>query len=332
MVSRKKKSLQEIGYVIVLLAAIFILFQWYTVQNSHRMEERNKNYAEDSARLMATKINEELKNAQNTIDIYAYFTGKSMAGSGIDAKALGEIEENSMLFDAVLFTDRDGTDYISDGRTADVTGREFYIRGIEGERGISLIFDPYFFNEVMACFYAPVYSEGEIIGVLRGAYLAEEYLKSMLSTTYFGEAADVYLCMPDGRVIASSTDMALEGDLLDILTESGVIDTGTAGKVKGVFESGGEGSFICDSKSKTDNICVMYLPDHKYVMVQTFPKSVTRMMIRAENLVGIRLEIMLGILFAIYIAALLFRAGRAKKILERINREMSYIIDGINTL
>ena len=55
-------------------------------------------------------------------------------------------------------------------------------------------------------------------------------------------------------------------------------------------------------------------------------------MIRDENAVGIRLEIMLLLLFAAYIIALLIQSRREKKTLEHDNREMSYIISGMNTL
>ena len=184
----------------------------------------------------------------------------------------------------------------------------------------------------MVSFYAPVRFHNEIIGVLRGTYLAEEYLKDMLTTTYFGEAADVYLCMPNGRIIASSNDSEGEGDLIDMLVQTGVIDPKTAGGARSIFENGGEGAFICDSDSKTDNICVINLPKSEFVLVQTFPKNVTQRMIRDENLVGIRLEIMLIGLFVIYIITLVIRAGRERKLLEDENREMGYIINGVTTL
>ena len=64
----RKKYLHEIIYVLFLIAAIIVLFFWYTTQNSTRMEERNKNYAADSARLMAVQINDDLNNALNLID------------------------------------------------------------------------------------------------------------------------------------------------------------------------------------------------------------------------------------------------------------------------
>lgn len=328
---KRKKLLQDIIYVIFLLTAIVILFCWYTAQNSKRMIERNKNYAIDSARMKTGQIDEELSNALSRIYTYAYFVGEGLTEPVVTAQMLEQMEENSQ-FDALMFTDADGNDYASDGRTADVSTRDFYLNGMKGENGISIIFDSYFFDETMVNFYAPVRYKDEIIGVLRGAFLAEEYLKNMLTTTYFEEKAGVYLCMPDGRVIASSDEIGYTGNLIDLLEKNGVIDGNTAKDAKGIFEKGGEGAFVCDSSSKTDNICVTYLPKNKYVLVQTFPKNVTQNMIRDENLVGIRLETMLLILFAIYIMTLLIRADRNKKLLEKENREMGYIISGVNTL
>lgn len=329
---KKKRFLWQIVYVLFLVAAIVVLFYWYMDQNSRRMEERNKNYAADSAKMKAAQVNDELNNALSRINAYSYFTGVSLSEPMIDPQMLKEMEESTQ-FDAVIFTDLDGIDHASDGRTVDVVDREFYTDGIEGNDGISIIYDPRFFDEIMVCFYTPVYYEEEIIGVLRGAYLAEEYLQDMLDTTYFGESASVFLCASDGKVIASSGNSTIyEGNLLEILQENGVIDEKAAADVRTVFENGGEGAFICDSHSKTDNICVRYLQDQKFVLVQTFPKSVTQRMIRDENLVGIRLEMMLIALFAIYIVALIIRGRRNRELLERENVEMGYIINGVNTL
>ncbi|MDE7271446.1 MAG: response regulator [Lachnospiraceae bacterium] len=327
----RKKSIQEVIYVIVLLIAMMILLHWYTTQNSVRMEERNKNYAADSARQTTTRINEKMNNALELIHTYAHFVSEGLKEPVIDEQLLKEIEQNA-LFDAVLFTDSDGMNHTSDGRTSDASERDYYQNGMRGESGIAVILDSYFFNETMVSFYAPVRYNGEIIGVLRGSYLAEEYLKDMLSTTYFGEAADVYLCMANGRAIASSNGNIYEENLIDTLVENGVIDSATARDTAGIFEHGGEGAFICDADSKTDNICVMHLTNSDFVLVQTFPKNVTQSMIRVENLLGIQLEAMLIGLFVIYIIALLVRAKREKMLLEKENREMGYIISGITTL
>ena len=328
---KRKKSLQDVLIVVFLLVAVVILFCWFTTQNSVRMEERNKNYASDSARQTMTRINEEMNNGLALITTYAYFVGEGLSTPVIDERLLQEIEHNA-LFDAVLFTDPSGTNHTSDGRTSDASDRDYYQNGMRGESGIAIILDSFFFNETMVSFYAPVRYQGEIIGVLRGSYLAEEYLKDMLTTSYFGEAADVYLCMSNGRAIASSDGNIYEEDLIDTLVQNKVIDSQAAKEAKGIFAHGGEGSFICKQGYKTDNICATHLLDHDFVLVQTFPKSVTQRMIRDENIVGIQLEVMLIILFVIYIITLIIRAGREKKLLESENREMGYIIQGVMTL
>ena len=148
----KRKPIQQITYVVLLLIAIVILFQWYTTQNSKRMEERNKSYAADSARQMASHINEELNNALNLINTYAYFIGESLTEPTITPQMLKEMEDNAM-FDALLFTGLDGMNYVSDGRTSDASGRDYYIHGVQGESGISVVFDSAFYDETMLCFY-----------------------------------------------------------------------------------------------------------------------------------------------------------------------------------
>ncbi|MCM1105358.1 MAG: response regulator [Blautia sp.] len=328
---KRKISLQVVIFVVFLFAAIILLFFRFTSQNSRRTEEQNRIYAADSARLKAEHIDNELSNALSQINIYAYFVGESLTEPTVTADMLGTMEEHSQ-FDAIMFTDIDGTDATSDGRTAEMAWRHFYTDGIAGNSDIEIVFDPHFFDETMACFYAPVRYEGNIIGVLRGAFLAEEYLKNMLSTSYFGEDAQVFLCAPDGRVIASSNGGSYDQNLLDNLTQTGVIDEATASHAQGIFENGGTETFICDSSSDIDNICVTYLPNNNYVLVQTFPKNVTQHMIAEENMAGIQLEIMLIVLFAIYIVIIVLHSVRKRRKLEKENREMGYITAGVNTL
>lgn len=327
----KKKPVQQVVYVSLLLVAVVVLFQWYTVQNKARMEERNKNYAADSAHMKVSQINNEFKNALNLIKANTFFLEKSLSSPVITSSMLKEMEEKS-IFDALLFTDLEGNNYTSDGRITDARERDYYLNGIKGQSGTAIVFNSSLYGKTMVSFYTPIHYNGELIGVFRGAYMAEKYLQKMLSTTYFGEKADVFICMPDGRVIANSNNRVYDKDLVATLEETGVIDHDTAVKTRDIFDNGGDGAFLCTSESKTDNICVMNFSDNDFVFVQTFPKSVTQKMIRDENLVGIRFESMLVVLFVIYIISLLIRAGHEKKLLEKENREMGYIISGVNTL
>ncbi|MCI8598764.1 MAG: response regulator [Lachnospiraceae bacterium] len=327
----KKKTLHSIIPVLLLLVAMIILFWWYTAQNSKRIENQNLNYAADSAKQAAARIESEFTNALNRISTYSYFLGESLSEPKVTSKKLEEMSENS-LFDAFHFTDVDGVNLSVDGQTFDAANEDYYINGMKGESGIAIVFKSDKTDETMVSFYAPLYYQGEIMGVLRGVYSVKEYLHNILTTNYFGENADVYLCMQDGTIIASSDMVEYEKNLFDTLFESGVINERTTGNVRDIFENGGSGAFICGSSDKTDNICVINLPDNEYVFVQTFPKSVTQKMIDNANRTGVMLEILLIVLFFLYISYLLIQANHRRKVLEQENREMGYIIGGVNTL
>ena len=240
---QKRRLTQEIAYIIFMVVAGIFIFYWYIGQNRDRILERNKTYAADSARQTKLQIDETLNNALSRINTYAYFLGEGLSEPEITQEMLQEIEDNS-LFDAVMFTDAKGIDHATDGRTCDISWRPFFLSGMKGESDSIVLFDSHFFDETMVCFYTPVYYKGEIIGVLRGTYMAERYLQDMLAVTYFGEPAGVYLCVPDGSIIASSAGEVLSGNLIDMLTGTNVIDENTAVKVRNIFKNGGEGTFM----------------------------------------------------------------------------------------
>ena len=49
-------------------------------------------------------------------------------------------------------------------------------------------------GRMMTVSYAPILYQDEPVGVILGLYLAEDYLKSMLSASYFDTPADGLLC------------------------------------------------------------------------------------------------------------------------------------------
>ena len=330
---RGKKVLQLIVFSLPLVLIVFLLFNVYTVQNHARIAEQNKNYAEDSMRQKTKQVAGELESGGRIINAYAYFFNDSLTGDTIRPQTLAEIERNS-IFDTVRFTDAEGVTHLSDGRTVNSSDRDYYARGMAGESGISVIFDERLTDEATRLvFYAPVRMDGEIVGIIRGSYVAEQYLKEILRTTYFGEPSTIWLCRADGRVIASSDDVEYgEGHLLDILQSSDLIGARTVEAAKAVFENGGEGAFICEENSKTDNLCVSYVPGYDYVMVQLFPPSVTQKMIKGANAAGVRLETALLILFAIYFIFAIVRAAKERKKLEAENSRINYVLQGLNTL
>ncbi len=329
--SKKKKSWQSVLYIVLLLLAINLLFRWYSTENSRRIESQNLNYAMDAAGQTALRIESEFNNALLRMRNYAYLLGVSQSQPEITAGLLEGMEQHAS-FDAIRFTNADGLNLASSGQTSDSRDRNYYINGMQGKCGLEVLTSR-LTGQVMTVFYAPVEYDGEIIGMLLGLYFAEDYLRDMLTTTYFGEPVDAFLCTQDGHIIASSNSADHSQLLPDLLLESGNIDAETAGIVHSAFQDGTEhAGFICAPGCLTDNLCLVRIPDSEYILVQAFPKSVTQAMLRNANHTGMVLQVILVSLFALYVLALLFRSRRNRLRLETENSQFGYVLRGLNTL
>ena len=327
-----KKTWRNVILILILLGAILALFRWYSVANSRRIEKQNLNYAIDSTRKSAQSLGSELLNAQRRIYNYAYLLSLNMMTYEINEETLTGLEENA-YFDAVCYVNSDGINITADGTRTDVSDRDYFLSGMRGESGCSMVLESRLTGTTTLVFYAPVKDGEKVGGVLLGLYRAGNYLQQMLETTYFGEAAEVFLCTADGSVIASSSGVDHVSNLPDSMQEYRFIDAGTAEKLRQVLRGEREeGGFACEPGSKTDNLCVMRVPDSDYFLVQAFPKSVTQSMIRNANATGMVLQIILCCLFAVYIVILLVQDNRERRRLRLENQEKGYVINGVTTL
>ncbi len=318
-------------YAVIILIAVLLLFFFYTMQNKIRIQEQNRIYAEDSARQTVERIESEFNNALQRIQNCAYLVSNGGGVDACDAQMLKDIERNS-TFDNIRFTNADGLNLASDGNTNDSSDRSYFRRGMKGESGMETVAASRITGRPMMVFFAPVYNGAEVAGIFLGLYFSEDYLREILSATYFGEPADVFLCMPDGTVIASSDNDAYGNNLFGSLTQNGVIDAQTAGEAQAAFVSGNDVALLCGSGSQTDNLCVMHLDDYDYVLVQAFPKNITQAMVNRANRAGIILEICLLVLFVIYIVCLLVKSRKQRKVLEKENKLIGDVLQGVNIL
>ena len=327
----QSKTWQNVLYICILLAAICLLFQWYSTANKQRIENQNLNYAMDSTGQTSQRIESEFSNALLRVRNYAYLLGTDQNRTTVTAELLKGMEEHA-AFDAIRFTNAQGINLASNGLTSDSRDRNYYLNGMQGGSGMEVLRSR-LTGQIMTVFYAPVECDGEVIGVLLGLYFAEDYLRDMLTANYFGEPTDAFLCARDGTVIASSDGVSYDLPLPDALRGAGSIDSNTAEMVWASFRDGAEDAgFICEAGSLTDNLCVFHIPNREYVLVQAFPKSVTQAMLRNANHAGMVLQMILIGLFVVYILVLLVRGRARRKMLEKQNLQFGYVLDGLNTL
>ncbi len=331
LMKQHKKTWQPIVYATFFLIVVLVLFHIYTMINRVRIQEQNRVYAEDSARQTVGRIESEFDNALQRIQNNAFLVSTGGNGSKINSQVLKQLEDNT-TFDAFRFTDKNGVNLASDGETNDSSDRDYFIRGMRGESGLEVVEESRHTGKPMMVFYAPVYEGEEIAGMFLGLYFAENYLQDMISASYFGVPADVFLCTREGMIIANSGNGAYGDNLFDSLMQAGVIDGKTAQKAQTAFTDGSNAALLCSKGCKTDNLCVMHLPGYDYVLVQAFPKNVTQSMVDRANIAGVGLEICLLILFLFYVAALIIHARKRRVELETENKTINDVLRGMNIL
>lgn len=327
----EKKSLFKTSLYILFFAMVLVLFYRFTIENREQITERNSVYAEDAARQTADRISELFESSEALIKSYAFALNKVLKPDAITREALEEIEKQSP-FDAIRFTNSEGLSLSSNGNFADLSDRDYFKHGMAGESGIAAVIQSRFIRQPVLIFYAPIYINGQISGVLSGVYRADDYLHDILDTTYFGRPADVFLCSPDGQVLATSGYRQYGGNVFDDLVNDQMIDRQTAHGAAAVFKTAGTSVFICPPGFKTDNLCIAHLPSFNFILVQTFPRKITQAMIDSANKTGMKLEVGLLALCGCYAIWMLLESRKKRKVLETENQEFGDIIRGMDTL
>lgn len=325
-----RKMWMQILFACILLAFVVVIFVIFTKENNERIIQQNENYVEDVTIQMAERIEEFLTSAQNNMNTMTYLYEKSLKSPQVDAEALKDLTENSP-FEYVEFVDKNGIDLTLDGQTADVSDREYYIEGMKGNSGIFMTLHSRITDETLVDFYAPLHYEEEIIGVLNGIY-REEGMRKILSTEFFGTQAKTYLCAGDGTVISSFGDENAPENMLEALPGTIKVSEESLKEIRQAFENHESCSYRYDGKHGTGNAYLIGISQNDWMLMQTFPSTVTNHMVDNANAAGIQLEVRLILAFSIYILGLVFLNWKQKKLLVSQKQEMSQIVDGVTNL
>lgn len=325
-----RKIVIEIALVSMLALFVVVVFLIFTKENNERIVQQNENYVEGVTVQEAARIGEILAGAQSSIESMAFLYGESLDAPEIDIQKLKDMQEVSS-FDYIEFVNRDGLNINAEGETSEASDREYYIEGMKGNAGYVVTFHSRITNETLVCFYAPLYYEGEIIGVLNGIY-CEEGIIRILSTEFFDTQAKSYLCMSDGTVIFSCGDDNAPENILRTLPDTMKVSEESYAEIKKAFKEHASYVYRYAGSQGTGNAYLTRIPQCDWMMIQTFPSAVTNNMIGDANAVGIRLEIQLIAAFGIYIVCLLWLSWKQRKKLVSEKQEMSQIVNGVTQL
>ncbi|MCM1091498.1 MAG: response regulator [Butyrivibrio sp.] len=328
MKKAEKKTTIRIFTTGILILAIIWVFGAYMRRNSERIAQQNASYIQSSTIETAGWIADILDNARSSINNMAGLYGQTLSSREVDSEDLKLMADRS-LFDYVEFINADGMDINVQGIRTDVSDRNYFIKGMQGESGMDGTYVSRVTKEREVIFYAPVMYQDEIIGVLTGHY-REERMREILDTELFGEQAPTLLCLADGTIVAE-VGMDAQGDnVMDYLQDC--VTPQEAEGIRSALSEERQFAFAYEGAEGSTLGYIASLPGNKWTIIQFFPIGALEQMQGRANEAGMILQVELIAFFVAYMVFLLVQEYRKRRKLSEGKREAENIVKGVNSL
>jgi len=313
--------------VVLLLALCLISSFIFTRENYQRILEQNEVYTSDTARQTVNRIDELLQIYRENMDVMTIAAEETIKEPWVSTELLSLLQETSS-FDYVEFVDATGLNHNADGETSYSGDRQNYLEGMQGHRGIDVIFQSRITHETLLNFYSPVHYNGEIIGVINGM-CREKTVRNVISVELFGQPTHTYLCMGDGTIISSTGGYATSENILKETDASPKMTAEMAEPILSAFRDHESCSFTYEDGEGTSNASITALSTDDWVLLQVFPSSLTSRMAGNANAAGIQLEIRLLMVFGLYVFYLIWNYVKQRRSLVSEKERLAWIIEGI---
>lgn len=321
--------------LIITMASLVAAFFMFTLRNKSSITTRNKEYLKESTTSLQQRLNVKFESSLHNISSIAYLFGESIS-SVEDSKSLITDIENQTEFDYVRFITKEGDDITSEGEAPNVnlSDRDYFIDGMKGNKGITLVEKSRVNGQRQIGFYAPVYSSSNIEGILIGFYL-ESSLSSDLYNTFYGKQSSVCIVDSNKKIVTSSmnkeSSSILEGSEDKYSFNSILNSYYFNDKNKDIFESSiankGEGLFqINTKKGKTYGyISRLSFEFIDWYIVQTYPYEATQILFSIATDSGLSLEVAILVITAFYVTYIVVMQVLKNKRIAQENRIATYV-------
>ncbi len=313
---KNQKHLKQIGVYSVVILLILAAFFIFTMENRERITDQNMEYIKDSTVQIAERADAVLSEGYDNVRILSAFLSHSLDSPQVDVEQLRKLAGNS-VFDFIEFADKDGMDHNITGGVSDARDRQYYLEGMKGNDGLEVIFNSRATHETLLMFYSPVFYEQEAVGVMIGVFQASNRLTRLLQANYFGEEAELYLCTPEGRIMASSLPLDTREDIrISDLAED---DTGLASRMDEAIQNGNGLAFTLGGHKGGGYMAK--LPENGWFLAQVFPEAATDAMVNEANAAGIKLEVFLLTVFGSVLLLLIMFYKKERQEIEDVAEE-----------
>uniref|UniRef100_UPI0026F38A18 cache domain-containing protein n=1 Tax=uncultured Adlercreutzia sp. TaxID=875803 RepID=UPI0026F38A18 len=323
----------SVAAFVLVFVAVVATFSSFMQQTSERIVAQASQYVSDATEQTATLISAFMDNASHDMEAIGALASESAdpAATVADDEWLRTMSEITS-FDSMDFVDTEGMQHAVGRDPVDVSDRPYFYDAMAGHSGVQAVFNTRMTNENLVFFYTPVRDgvDGPIIGLLLAHY-SEERFVDLLSNTFFGYESHVFLCRPNGEVVASS-DSQYVGENLLVQAAADASESSGAREFERAFESDEAATLTYQTSHGVGSACVRPLPELGWVLVQSFPSAATEEMISAANEGGWNALFVIIVVFVAVIAGIIAYNNRRHRSLTRSMRDREDVQAGVAKL
>ncbi len=313
---------------LVALALVIIAFFLFITMNNERISEQNAKYLQGSTEQSARRINEWMTDSQTEVKLLASMYESTLGSvEDIDVDSIKQLADYTK-FDYTTISLAGGRTFDNTGKEGDASDREYYLQGMEGASGVCATDHSLFYDDLSVIFYTPLYFQGEVVGVISGAY-REGSTEEFLRTYIFDEQTNTYLVERDGAVVAHSSttysnnvrnaaDLYLEGEGSGNISRT---------ELEEAFRNGTSVTFTYQGDSGSGTAYVMQVANYDWMLMRTFPASITDAMQARANLAGLVLVALVGGALALVAGFLLVQTMRQRSKLISESEHVTSIVN-----
>lgn len=318
----------RIAVILIALAIVIAAFVSFIAMNNERIYEQNTKYLQGSTEQSARRISEWMTDSQTEIKLLSSMYESTLAS--VDEISAAGIEQlaNYTKFDYTTISLSDGLTIDDKGQEADASDREYFARGMEGESGVCAVENSLFYNDLSVIFYTPLYFKDEVVGVICGAY-REDSMEKFLRTYIFNEQTNTYLLDRNGDVMAHSSITYTSGvkNAVDLYLEDESSGNISRTELEASLESGVSVTFNYKGDSGAGTAYVMPIENYDWLIMRTFPSSITDGMQSRANAAGLMLVALVGGALALVAGFLLVQTMRQRRKLLSESAHVTSIVN-----
>jgi signal transduction histidine kinase/CheY-like chemotaxis protein len=313
---------------LVALALVIIAFFLFITMNNERISEQNAKYLQGSTEQSARRINEWMTDSQTEVKLLASMYESTLESvADIDVDGIKQLAEYTK-FDYTTISLSGGRTFDNTGKEGDASDREYYLQGMEGSSGVCATDHSLFYDDLSVIFYTPLYFQGEVVGVISGAY-REGSMEEFLRTYIFDEQTNTYLVERDGAVVAHSSTTYSNNvhNAVDLYLEEDGSGNISRTELEEAFRNGTSVTFTYQGDSGSGTAYVMQVANYDWMLMRTFPASITDAMQARANLAGLVLVALVGGALALLAGFLLVQTMRQRSKLISESEHVTSIVN-----